>query len=109
MFSIKKVFLSWFLTLALLVTLCACDSDDAPETETDGSAVPDSVVSDSASSKESSPTESDTSEESRETPSDSVSDMETESVPEVGVSSDAVVPEEETTSPVVELPKVEFD
>ena len=107
MMYLTKRLVSLLLLLGLLSFFCSCDQKDMPD---------DSITLDSEMT-ESQPSESDTeatsgnetenepesdTEEGSET--ETVSGSETDTAPDTPDTSD-----EETTSPVVELPKVEFD
>ena len=104
---LRKTLVSSLLLLILLSFLCACDRTDQPdESVTHGSEVTESRPSESeteatSGSETENETESDT-EEGSET--EAMSGSETDTAPDTPDTSD-----EETTSPVVELPKVEFD
>lgn len=101
------------LLLVLLSFLCACDRTAQPdESVTHGSGVTESRPSESeteapSGSETENETESDT-EEGSET--ETVSGRETDTAPDTPDTPDEPAgSDEETTSPVVELPKVEFD
>ena len=104
---LRKTLVSSLLLLVLLSFLCACDRTAQPdESVTHGSGVMESRPSESeteatSGSETENETESDT-EEGSET--EAMSGSETDTAPDTPDTSD-----EETTSPVVELPKVEFD
>ena len=107
---LRKTLVSSLLLLVLLSFLCACDRTAQPdESVTHGSEVTESRPSESeteatsGSETENEP-ESDT-EEGSET--ETVSGRETDTAPDTP--DEPAGSDEETTSPVVELPKVEFD
>ena len=118
---LRKTLVSSLLLLVLLSFLCACDRTAQPdESVTHGSEVTESRPSESeteatseseteatSGSETENETESDT-EEGSET--ETVSGRETDTAPDTPDTPDEPAgSDEETTSPVVELPKVEFD
>ena len=107
-----KLLVALLLMLGLLLFLCACDSRDVPEEiTTHGSGVTESQVPEKeetealsdpeteADSAEPSETEEETGEKNE---TEIVTDDRNEFASDTDTSS-------ETTSPVIELPKVEFD
>ena len=101
---------AFLLMLILLSFLCACDRTDQPdESVTHGSGVTDSQPAES----ETEATSGNETENEPETDTEEGSETEAVSGSETAASTDPsddpVGSGEETTSPVVELPKVEFD
>ena len=111
---LRKTLVSSLLLLVLLSFLCACDRTAQPdESVTHGSEVTESQASEvdknevSSDKETEEETEFDT-EERNET--ETVSGRETDTAPDTPDTPDEPAgSDEETTSPVVELPKVEFD
>ena len=105
----KAKFLLWLIAVILLMTLCACDRRETHETETTDSTVLDTFVTEGSVSEESQSEGEAVPEESLGDPTDQAPKTEPEEVTDGDTPNDTAVSEEETTSPVVELPKVEFD
>ena len=101
---LRKTLVSSLLLFVLLSFLCACDRTAQPdESVTHGSEVTESRPSESETEATSG------SDTENETESDTEEGSETETVSGTEIAPVPDTPDEETTSPVVELPKVEFD